>query len=84
MLSLDSSRKWRLLFPQVVFQDLLESGEEDLTYFFLVHRTFHDDVLPCTVTTIPLLPPELRCSHSQMPCHVPRFNLPFVMGTART
>lgn len=36
---------------------------------------------PWRVTTIFLDPAWFRCSQSQIPCHVPRFNFPFVIGS---
>lgn len=36
---------------------------------------------PLMVTTSRRRPPWSRCSHSQMPCHVPRLRRPLVMGT---
>lgn len=32
------------------------------------------------VATIFLAPPQSRNSHRYIPCHVPRFNLPLVIG----
>lgn len=38
---------------------------------------------PCMVTTIFLELAWSLCSHNQTPCHVPRFNLPSVMGIVK-